>query len=231
METPTLPTIYSRNLSDITYDLLKEKIASKELAPGTRLNLEMIEKQLSVSRTPLKQALDRLALEGLVIIQPRSGTYVSNPSSKDISDSFEVRRILEVHGIGLAAQKASDIDLEVLEKLVRALKDLLDAPNRTISYPQYLTKDYSFHHKILSIAGNKHLLQAFERENVHAQMARIRYQHPEDELDNAQNEHDSILAALKSHDAIAAQREMDAHLRRAYRSLMADIALQENSQE
>jgi len=223
VETLSFPHIHSPKISEVTYDLIKDKIASKEFAPGTRLNLEAIEKQLGVSRTPLKQAMDRLALEGLIQILPRSGTFVSNPSPEEISESFEVRCVLEVYAVGLAAQWIREEELENLKNLLKELRELTEEQDLSAIYPRYLKIDHLFHYQITVISGNNRLLQAFERENVHAQMARIRYRHPEGELDLVQKEHERILAALIAHDPETACKAMEAHLQRARRSLMEDI--------
>jgi DNA-binding GntR family transcriptional regulator len=222
-EPPSFSHIHYPKISEVTYDLIKEKIASKEFAPGARLNLEEIEKQMGVSRTPLKQALDRLALEGLIQILPRSGTFVSNPSPEEISESFEVRCVFEVYAVGLAAQWIREDELETLKNLLKELQGLSAAEDWSAIYPRYLKTDHLFHHQLIVISRNKRLLQAFERENVHAQMARIRYQHPEGELGLVQAEHERILAALIAHDPEAAKKAMEAHLQRARRSLMKDM--------
>jgi GntR family transcriptional regulator, rspAB operon transcriptional repressor len=223
IETPSFPQIHYPKISEVSYDLIKEKITSKEFAPGTRLNLDAIEKQLGISRTPLKQALDRLALEGLVEILPRSGTFVSNPSPEEISESFEVRCALEIYAVGLAAQWIRAEELENLKALLKQLQELFAEQDLNDFYPRYVETDHLFHHQIIVIARNKRLLQAFEHENVHAQMARIRYRHPEGELELVQEEHERILAALAARDTGAARLAMEAHLQRARRSLMKDI--------
>ena len=210
-------------ISEVAYEQIKEKIVSKEFAPGTRLNLEEIGKLLGVSRTPLKQAIDRLSLEGLIQILPRSGTFVSNPSPEEISESFEVRCALEVYAVGLAAHRIREEELEILKDLLEELKQLIAEQDLGEFYPRYVEIDHLFHHQIMIISKNNRLLQAWEHENVHAQMARIRYQHPEDNLGQVQAEHGRILAGLIDHDLETARKAMEAHLQRAQRSLIKDI--------
>jgi DNA-binding GntR family transcriptional regulator len=220
---PALPRINRRKISDVAYAILCEKVVSKEFAPGQRLNLDAIEQQLGISRTPLKEALVRLEMEGLVVIVPRSGTYVTNPSPQDIVESFEVRRALEVYAIELAVQRASDQDLSELRAMVQELDNLTAAKDRDAIYPRYLALDHDLHRRIVTLAGNQRLCQAHERENVHAQMARIRYRRSERELDVAQDEHRRIMAALDARDTQTVRAVLDAHLRRAERSLLDDM--------
>ena len=221
----SLPRINARKISDTAYEILREKAVSKEFAPGQRLYLDAIEKQLGISRTPLKEALVRLEMEGLIRIVPRSGTYVTDPDPGEIAESFDVRRVLEVHAIELAAQKASEEDMRALRMMVQELGDLTAEEDRDAIYPRYLTVDHQFHKRIVDLSGNRRLCQVCERENVHAQMARIRYMSSEQELDVAQEEHERIMAALEARDVEAAKSEMDAHLRRATQSLLADMEM------
>lgn len=215
--------VNARTIRDSAYDILRQKVVSKEFAPGERLDLASIERQLGVSRTPLKEALARLEMEGLVHIAPRSGTFVTDPGAQEILESFEVRRALEVYAVGLAAQLASPTDLETLEGMVAELSALVETPDRQAIYPHYLELDHELHSHIVALAGNGRLKQAHDKENLHAQMARIRYRRSERELAVAQAEHLRILSALRSRDAGSAREEMDAHLKRAARSLLEDM--------
>ncbi len=218
-----LPRIQAAKISDSAYEILRERVVSKELAPDQRLDLHSIEQQLGISRTPLKEALVRLEIDGLVRIVPRSGTFVTNPDRQDIMESFDVRRVLEVHAVSLAAERASAEELQVLQDIVDELGQLVQAPNRTAIYPRYLKLDRDLHGLIVTLAGNRRLLLSHSRENLHAQMARIRYRRAERELETAQHEHERIMDALMARDAEAAKAAMDAHLQRAARSLLRDM--------
>lgn len=218
-----LPRINTPKISDSAYEILREKVVSKEFAPGERLDLVSIEQQLGISRTPIKEALARLQQEGLVTIVPRSGTYVTAPTSGEILESFEVRAILETHAIRLAAARVTQADLEALDEIVRNLGRLAAVEDRESIYPRYLDLDHDLHQRIVNLSGNSRLQQAHKRENLHAQMARIRYRSAERELEIAQTEHERIMAALWARDGEAAAEEMDAHLKRAARSLLGDM--------
>jgi len=219
----SLPRINAPKISDAAYDILREKVVSKEFAPGQRLDLDDIEQQLGISRTPLKEALVRLEMEGLIVIVPRSGTYVTDPAPKDIVESFGVRRALEVYAVELAVQHASDGEIAELRAIVEELGDLAAAEDRDAIYPRYLALDHQLHRQLVSLAGNDRLCRAHERENLHAQMARVRYRRSERELDVAQEEHIRIMGALEARDGEVARAEMDAHLKRAERSLLNDM--------
>jgi DNA-binding GntR family transcriptional regulator len=223
MDLLQFPTIQTKKVGEIAHDILKEKILSKALHPGQRLNLDEIEVQLGISRTPLKEALALLEIEGLVRILPRSGTFVTNPSVEDIMGSFEVRRVLEILAVELATQRASDANIEGLRVIVDDLQILADSPNIDAIYPDYVALDHNLHRQIARLSENGRLSLAIERENTHMHMARVRYRRAERELSLAQLEHENIVSAMAGRDAELAKKHMDAHLQRASRSLLRDM--------
>jgi len=120
-------------------------------------------------------------------------------------------------------QQATDEDIGELRTIVQELSDLASAKDRDAIYPRYLVLDHRFHQRLVALAGNQRLCQAHDRENLHAQMARIRYRRSERELNVAQEEHERIMSALEVRDVETARTEMDVHLRRAKRSILDDM--------
>ncbi len=212
---PVLPRIEISKVSEYAYQIIRDKIDSKELPPGVRLDLSEMQRQLGISRTPLREALTRLELEGLVYIASRSGTYVTDPSAEEIAESFDVRSALEVYAVKLVVQRATEADLASLRALVSELGELTRCEDRISIYARYLAVDHEFHCRLVALADNQRLRAALERENLHAQMARVRYRRPERELDVAQVEHERIMTALEARDTAAARAEMEAHLEQA----------------
>lgn len=218
-----LPSIKNSSLGESAYQILREKIISRELAPGQRLNLGEISRQLNISKTPLKEALKHLEIEGLIAIEPRSGTYVTDPDPDEIAASFDLRRVLEVYAVELLAQNATSDDLRELQAISNELRQLVNAENRDVAYAHYLSLDHRFHRKLVALAQNPRLKEAHERENMHSQMARIRYRCPARDIDVPQKEHEHLIAALLDKDAEQAQTLISAHLTRAKQSLLEDM--------
>jgi len=218
-----LPRLTRPNMSQEVYEILKERILSKYFAPGQRLHLTEIEKQMGVSRTPLKEALNRLALEGLVEIKPRKGTFVTDPTPTEIAEAFDVRRILEVYAVELAAKRITESQLQQLRDRVKKLRSLTEVEDWSQIYQEYVTLDHGFHRMIMEFAGNRRLKQLWEQVNTHVQMARVRYRSAERELNQAQKEHEDILKALEARDVPALQKAMSAHIERAKQSLLRDF--------
>jgi DNA-binding GntR family transcriptional regulator len=224
----TLPRINAQSISNRIYEILREKILNGEFPPGMRLDLQTIGKQLGVSRTPLKEALYQLEIEGLVEINPRSGTYVADLSPTDVAECCEIRRVLEVYAVELAVQRARDEDIQALEALVRELKELTMAKDPDAIYARHLRLDHEFHRQIVALAGNSRLSRAHARENIQEQIKRIkhiRYSQSGRDLEIIQQEHERILAAFQARDPQEAKAAMDAHLRRSAQTLLADIGV------
>ncbi len=221
----SLPRIETTSLSQVAYNILREKIISRELAPGQRLNLDLIKKQLGISKTPLKEALKHLETEGLITILPRSGTFVTDPDPMEIADSFDLRRVLEIYAVELVARRAAGEALKELGVLVKQLHRLVEEPDPTAIYPQYLNLDHCFHQKLVLLAGSPRLSQAHDRENMHSQMARIRYRSPARDLKTPQAEHECLLQALQARQVELAKQTIGAHLERAKQSLLADMGV------
>ena len=172
---------------------------------------------------PLKEALKRLEIEGLIAIEPRSGTYVTDPDPVEIAASFDLRRVLEVYAVELLAQNATPSDLRELQDISDELRGLADVENRDTAYAHYLNLDHRFHRKLVALAKNTRLKEAHDRENVHSQMARIRYRCPARDINVPQQEHERLIAALLNRDVSLAQTIISAHLKRAKDSLLTDM--------
>lgn len=223
MSTSDLPLLPRPNISDVVYDILKAQILSRHFAPGERLNLGELEQQMGVSRTPLKDALSRLAVEGLIEIESRKGTFVTNPTLDEIAESFEVRCVLEVYAVELAARRMTESQFENVRSIVEELRQLTRAEDWDQIYQKYVRLDYNLHRLIMEIAGNKRLKHVWEQVNVHGQMARIRYGTAEGQLDLAQKEHEEILHAFETRNIPQLQQAMSRHIERAKQSTLQDL--------
>ncbi len=222
-----LPLLNHPKISDEVYRSLKTRILSSQLAPGQRLDLPQIEQHMGISRTPLKEALNRLAHQGLVEIKPRKGTYVTNPAEDEISESFDVRRVLEVYAVKLAARNMTPPRLRQIRDLVEVLGDLVRGESWSQIYQEYVCTDHALHLLIMEVAGNEKLRETWERVNLHVHMARVRYGTAETQLNWAQEEHEEILRAFDLGDVLALEQAMSHHIDRAKRSLLQDLVRRE----
>jgi DNA-binding GntR family transcriptional regulator len=218
-----LPRVERCSMSAQAYQILKESIFSERFRPGQKLDLPAIAKQMGVSRTPLKEALTRLAGDGLVAIVPRTGTFVTRLSRRDIEESFDVRRILEVYAIGLAVRACVDTQIAQLRELVSQMWEVVNADDRTKTYKRYTELDRAFHRLVVDCSGNGRLREAWEQINVHVQMARIRYRRADRELDVSIAQHECIVGLFPSGDRSQLQRLMGQHIEDAKHALLRDL--------
>ena len=146
-------------IADRAYVAMRDLIVRLELAPGTALREDELMRSLALGRTPLREAVKRLALEGLVEVRPRSGTYVTDVEASDIVHIAEVRAELEAQAARLAAKRMDDTQ--------RAVAAVLDAELRAIEgttgIDAYMRLDERVHHFVWEAAGNPYLLDALER--------------------------------------------------------------------
>lgn len=204
--------LHSRLIADI-----RDLIVRGDLKPGERIPEARLCTQLSVSRTPLREALKALSVEGLVTLRPNRGSVVTPIDVEDLKHVFETKGLIE-HFIGLnAAEKASDEDIKWLENL----HDKLVAAEAIHSRAEYTELNESFHRRMAELAGNPEIIAIYER--LQTKVLRARYQVNDDpsRIRASLEEHGGIMAAMRirarfdvadrlvRHNAATAQAVMD----------------------
>jgi DNA-binding GntR family transcriptional regulator len=145
-----------RSVVDDVHDALLERIVAGELAPGTRLRQEALADELGVSRTPLREALVRLASEGLVEFTPNRGATVARRDFSDMQQAWRARLVIEPGAARLAALRRDTESIEKLRETVR--RQRLVAEDVTASF----TLNRDFHLTLVRASGNAHLAQFAE---------------------------------------------------------------------
>ena len=195
-------------LPDRIYAVLKYRILTCSMRPGERIAEKGICEELSVSRTPLREALNRLALEGLVVITPYRGYAVAPVTVESFRELCQVRRIIEAGSAALAAQTATP---EHIARL-RALSELVYTPGNRETYEAYLRANSLFHHELARCTQNRLL-------ETTVMSAMDRHQRPlylglDIGLDAAAAtaEHQQIVDAIEAHDSDRAHALMVKHI-------------------
>lgn len=193
-------------LRDVVFNTLRQAILKGELEPGERLMEIQLAERLGVSRTPIREAIRKLELEGLVLMIPRKGAEVAKISEKSLRDVLEVRRSLEELAIELACARMTEEDIDALN---HAQNDFRVAVKQGDAMT-IAESDEHFHDIIYNGTGNTRLVQILN--NLREQMYRYRLEYIKDE-DKRQIllvEHDQILKAIRDRhvaEAKAAARE------------------------
>ena len=179
-------------LRDVVFKTLRQAILKGELEPGERLMEIQLAERLGVSRTPIREAIRKLALEGLVLMIPRRGAEVAKISEKNLRDVLEVRRSLEELAIDLACQRIQEEELETLREAQKEFAAAVAAGDAM----EIAQTDEKFHEIIYSGTGNQKLMQILS--NLREQMYRYRLEYIKDA--NKRQillvEHEQILKAL-----------------------------------
>lgn len=141
-------------LAEHVYQAMTDDIIAGRLSPGTPLGQEALAERFSVSRTPVRDALTRLATDGLVHLVPAKGYFVNDLSRNDVRDVFDVRYALESLGLREAVPNHSLRTLRALEELSARTRDAADDPDADIFEPTL-----QFHRELILPCGNAYLLE------------------------------------------------------------------------
>jgi DNA-binding GntR family transcriptional regulator len=197
------------SLSIRVYDHVKRRIVANELPFGSKLTEDGLAKELGISRTPIREALNRLAQDRLVTVSPGRGAFVATFSFDDMVQLLEIRETLE----GMAARLASNrITKETLEKLRQRLKATAQKHEHN-GYKGYLDADRDFHECVISACGNHQLSQLMKSLQDRIQMLRSRSVMLPGRARKSFQEHMEIIDALSARDPDLAEEKIRTHIR------------------
>ena len=194
-------------LRDVVFRTLRRAILKGELKPGERLMEVQLANRLGVSRTPVREAIRKLELEGLVTMIPRRGAEVAEITEKNMRDVLEVRRALEELAVKIACEKMTDEEIELLRQASKKFRDTMYNDNLTA----IAENDVEFHEIIYDATGNKRLIQILNNlrdYNCHGILA---------------DEHDEIVEALERRDQATACRAIVDHINNQEMSIINSI--------
>lgn len=216
----------TQGLPDRIYSALKHRILTCSLAPGRRLMEKDLAQEFGVSRTPLREALNRLALEQLVFLTPYRGYAVAPVLLDDIRKLSELRLIIESESAALAAERATESDLEILD----ACATLRYHPGNRATYEQYLRDNSAFHQALARCTRNERL--EFVVASVLDQIQRPLYLGLDTGLnaEAATAEHFELIVAIRNRDSSKARQVMADQIRRAEMRILAAVTSSDNSQ-
>ncbi|MBO4976797.1 MAG: GntR family transcriptional regulator [Lachnospiraceae bacterium] len=209
-------------LRDVVFNTLRQAILTGELKPGERLMEIHLANRLGVSRTPIREAIRKLELEGLVTMIPRRGAEVAQITEKSMSDVLEVRRALDALCVELACERISDED-------IRDLKDACDNFERAVrskDAKKIAQADVELHNIIVKATGNSRLIQLIN--NLSEQMYRYRYEYIKDASQHARliEEHRIIYESIVRKDKETASRAAKMHIDNQEKAIMKQLRLE-----
>lgn len=191
------------------YNYLLQAIMEGRLEPGRQLDEKEISESLGVSRTPLREAINRLAQEGIVEEIPYRGNFVRKFSTREVVDLYEVRTTLEMMAIRQAVERMSEEESARIASLVEQTAEA----ERLGDLEAYGRLDKQFHELIARCSGNQMLMQLLGSMSAQINIVRHMANGSGKTAKKAQFDRERILAAVQSRDAEAAALFMEEHIR------------------
>jgi len=203
-------------LRDVVFNTLRQAILTGELKPGERLMEIHLANRLGVSRTPIREAIRKLELEGLVTMIPRRGAEVAQITEKSLKDVLEVRRAMDALCAELACERMSE---EELQQLKQACEEFEKA-TKTKDTRAIAQADVALHDIILNATGNSRLIQLVN--NLAEQMYRYRFEYIKDlsQHEKLVDEHRMIYEAISKKDKQKASEVAKLHIDNQEKSIM-----------
>ena len=197
-------------LKDLVYLELKHKILTGEIVSQTRLMEIDLSEKMNVSRTPIREAIKRLADDGLVKVEPRRGAYVANISIKDMLDVFEVREDMEGFVAKLAAKRITEEEKGQLKEIAAEYEEAIEKAD---DKERIIELDEKFHNFIVKCSGNETLRELVNY--VQELSLRFRYLYYDDFslYESTAEQHNRIMEAINSGREGDARVEADAHVK------------------
>ena len=205
-----------------TEAVIREMILDGSLAPGDRINEVELAGELGISRGPLREAIQRLAGEGLLTVISHRGAFVRTFEPREIVELYELRAALELHAIRLLAARGTDDGRTDVEALLAQPRDRTTTPNEH-AYPT----EPDFHQRLVMLVDNQALLRSWLEVHRQLSLVRTRSGHEPTRARAADVEHDDIVAALSKRDGERAVALMRAHLTHAMHHALAVLGLAE----
>ncbi len=202
------------SITEQVYQAIRSLVLSGGHRPGSRLSEAGLAERLEVSRGPVREALERLAQEGLVVRVPRRGSFVRRYGANEVGELMELRRVLEAAAARLAVRRADDADLAAMEQL-------LEAASQAIASGRGYPPDRDFHQALARLAGNHALERATGLVYDQLRLARALAAQRPGRAREAWREHAAILRALLARDEDAAERAVQEHLAAATAAMQA----------
>lgn len=203
-------------LRDMVFDVLMNAIMRGQLSPGERLLEVQLAEEMGVSRTPVREAIRRLELEGFVVMLPRKGAYVAGLSIDDVENVYEIRTALETLAVRLAAQRMVDEDYRLLDELVERMQ----ATWQEGDVDAWVKLDANFHELLYRFSRNDRLVQLMS--NVMEQISRYRILSLAnvEVRHNSLAEHQEVISALRLRDSEEAAAAAARHIENTKQSLV-----------
>ncbi len=209
------------NLSEAVYEIIKQRLLNQQVEPGTKLREEDLADQLGVSRTPVREAINKLERETLVEVIPRYGTFVANISSKDVEEIYQIREALECLAMRLALPRFKK---SKLLELTRIHKEC-ETPMEKDDFDPFIKVDTAFHHLLVRLSKNERLRRLMSNLDNQIRLCRLESFSVPGRAKKSLEEHQRIIEAMLKENAEEAEDLLRQHSRNAKNNILRFMKL------
>ena len=207
-------------LRDVVFQTLRKAIITGRFSPGERLMEISLANELGVSRTPVREAIRKLELEGLVVMVPRKGARVAGITEDTLQDVMEIRTALEEFAVILACRR---IDEEGKLAMIKAHEDFKDAVDSNADMQELIKRDEEFHDSIFYATKNSRLIHLINSLRDQFYRYRMAYVKGTDMRDHLVTEHEALMNAIFHQDEEMAKGVMNSHIVNQKEAILHDI--------
>ena len=212
-------------LRDVVFNTLRQAILRGELKPGERLMEIQLANKLGVSRTPIREAIRKLELEGLVLMIPRKGAEVAEITEKNLRDVLEVRCALEELAVQLACDRMDEEGIKAMKEDSAEFCNTLDSDDIT----RIAQADVAFHDIIYAATDNRRLIQLLNNLREQMYRYRIEYLKKKECYPQLLEEHQTIIDSIESRDKVRATQITGQHIKNQAEAVVDTIREKEES--
>ncbi|MTI58763.1 MAG: GntR family transcriptional regulator [Firmicutes bacterium] len=216
----SLEKIEHKGLNERVYSRIKEAIINGNLKSGTKINLNELAEKFGTSKTPIRQALNRLSYEGITEVIPRSGTYVKEYTVEDIEKIFQIRSALEELAIGLVIKRITANNIKKLKEINLICEEMYNKGK----LKEFVTTDDKFHFYLLNLSNNEYILPTYQTIQDKLHYFKISGLEISCAIDSAIKYHDKIIDSLEKKDADLAEQYIKEHIEETFKNTVKFIS-------
>lgn len=218
-----------KNQSEIAYEVLRQKLLNREFPPGARIRYGPLGDEIGMSATPVREAIGRLASEGLIELVPQLGAVVKRPTITDTTELYEMREAIEPYAAAKASQLIAARQLKSLQTTIDTMKKLHDSmtavkkQGRDIAV-RFDKSDLKFHQTIMNAVNNQRMLTVIGDFHLLTEIiGAARHSYSQEVLEMTIDDHTAILKGLNSRDAEWTRKAMLTHIQNSRRLTLSRL--------
>ena len=199
-----------KSLNEAAYSIIREKILHGEFELGSRIREDVLAEEISISRTPVREAINRLVADGIVIKKSQRGLYIIDPNPEQIKDNIDIRISLEKLAIEKCIERSTDEDIAAISNSLKEFEQAVKQKN----YDACNQLDNEFHFLIAQMSKNSRLMSLLNDLSAFFQLVRKEEKktHPHQKNKCTLKEHRRIARAIKNRDISAAKEAVEVNI-------------------